>query len=88
MTPEASIALVESFWEEVWAACNPAAMDRFLTEDFIINSAGVDVSGPEDFKTWVASFQSRIADLRWETIDESSRESWRLCPASSRSTVN
>jgi predicted ester cyclase len=69
MTPEASIALVESFWEEVWAACNPAAIDRFVTEDFIITSAGVNVSGAEDFKNWVGSFQSRIADLRWETIE-------------------
>jgi predicted ester cyclase len=29
----------------------------------------VDITGPEDFKTWVAGFQSRIADLRWETIE-------------------
>jgi len=28
MTPEAAIALVDSFWEEVWAACNPSAVDR------------------------------------------------------------
>jgi len=39
MTPEASIALVESFWKEVWAACNPAAIDRFVTDDFIITTA-------------------------------------------------
>jgi hypothetical protein len=64
MTPEASIALVETFWDEVWAACNPAAIDRFVTEDFIITTAGVDVAGPEDFKAWVARFQSTIADLR------------------------
>ena len=47
MTPEAAIALVESFWEEVWAACNPSAVDRFVTEDFVITSAGVDVAGRE-----------------------------------------
>ena len=69
MTPEASIALVESFWDEVWAARNPAAIDRFVTEDFIITTAGVDVAGPEDFKVWVARFQSTIADLKWETIE-------------------
>lgn len=68
MTPEESIALVESFWQEVWVACNPAAIDGFVTEDFIITSAGVDVAGPEDFKAWVRGFQSKIADLRWETI--------------------
>src|SRR5277367_1753878 len=69
ITPEASVALVESFWGKVWAACDPAAIDRFVTEDFIITSAGVDITGPGDFKTWVAGFQSRIADLRWETIE-------------------
>ena len=34
MTPEASIALVESFWQEVWAACNPAAIDRFTGNSY------------------------------------------------------
>jgi predicted ester cyclase len=69
MTPEASIALVESFWEEVWAARNPAAIDRFVTEDFIITTAGVDVAGRENLKTWVAGFQSKIADLKIESIE-------------------
>ena len=69
MTPEASIALVETFWDEVWVACNPAAIDGFVTEDFLITTAGVDVAGLEDFKAWVARFQSTIADLKWETIE-------------------
>ena len=69
MTPEASIALVESFWEEVWAAGNPAAIDRFVTDDFIITTAGADVAGRDDFKTWVADFQSKIADLKIETVE-------------------
>ena len=69
MTPDASIAVVESFWEEVWAAANPGAIDRFVTDDFIFTSAGVDIVGPDDFKTWVAGFQSKIAELKWETIE-------------------
>jgi len=69
MTPAASIALVEAFWDEVWAACNPAAIDRFVTDDFIITTAGVDVAGAESFKAWVAAFQSTIADLKWETME-------------------
>ena len=60
MTPEAAIALVQSFMKEVWAACNPSAVDRFVTEDFVITSAGVDVAGRENFKAWVAGFQSKI----------------------------
>ena len=69
MTPVTSIALVESFWEQVWAAHNPEAIHRFVTEDFIFTTAGVEVAGPEDFKAWVAGFQSRISDLSWETIE-------------------
>ena len=68
MTPEAAVTLVESFWEEVWA-CDPSAVDRFVTDDFVITSAGVDVAGREEFKAWVAGFQSNIADLKWETIE-------------------
>jgi len=69
MTSDASIALVESFWEEVWAAANPGAIDRFVTDDFIFTSAGVDVVGPDEFKAWVAGFQAKIAELKWETIE-------------------
>jgi len=69
MTPEESVDLVESFWEEVWAARNPDAIHRFVTEDFIITTAGSDVTGPEDFTAWVAGFQATIADLKWETIE-------------------
>jgi ketosteroid isomerase-like protein len=69
MSPEATIAVVQSFWEEVWAACDPAAVDRFVTEDFVITSAGVDIAGRENFKAWVAGFQSKIDDLKIETIE-------------------
>ena len=69
MTPEAAIAVVQSFWEEVWAACDPAAVDRFVTEDFVITSAGVDIAGRENFKAWVGDFQSKITDLNMETIE-------------------
>ena len=67
MTPEAAIAVVESFWEEVWAACNPSAVDRFVTEDFVITSAGVDIAGRENFKAWVGNFQSKDRRPEMET---------------------
>ena len=69
MTPEASVALVNAFWDEVWAACNPSAIDGYVTDDFVITTAGVDVAGPAEFKAWVAAFQSTIDDLQWETIE-------------------
>ena len=69
MTPEESVSLVERFWDEVWRACNPDAIDQFVTDDFVITTAGVDVTGPENFKVWVADFQSTITELQWQTIE-------------------
>ena len=69
MTPEESVSLVERFWDEVWRACNPDAIDQFVTDDFVITTAGVDVNGPENFKVWVADFQWTIAELQWQTIE-------------------
>lgn len=57
--------LLLQFWEGVW---NPpydlALVDRLMTEDFVITSAGTDVAGREPFKIWIQNFQSKIADLR------------------------
>ena len=86
LTPEAAIAVVESFMEEVWAACNPSAVDRFVTEDFVITSAGVDVAGRENFKAWVAGFQSKIADLKWEPIETFSNADGSRVPSRFRVT--
>ena len=61
LTPEAAIAVVESFMEEVWAACNPSAVDRFVTEDFVITSAGVDVAGREPIETFANADGSRVS---------------------------
>jgi len=67
--PQESAALVERLWGEVWGACNPDAIDHFVTDDFVFTTAGVDAAGAEDFKAWVAAFQSTIADLKWETME-------------------
>ena len=64
-----AVAIVEAFWNEVWAGCNPEAVDRYVTEDFVITSGGVDITPRTAFKRWVAEFQSRIAGLEWETIE-------------------
>jgi hypothetical protein len=38
-----SVKIVEEFWERVWKARNPAAIDDFVIEDFVITTGGVDV---------------------------------------------
>ncbi len=62
--------LVLQFWENVW---NPPydlpLIDKLMTEDFTITSAGKDVSGRDEFKKWVAKFQEKAKGLRLENLE-------------------
>ncbi len=62
--PDARHSLLQ-FWEGVW---NPPydidLVDRLMTEDFVITSAGVDTEGRDAFKDWIRGFQSKVGDLR------------------------
>lgn len=70
-----SVDLVNYFWARVW---NPpydlAAIDRLVTEDFIITSAGKDICSRTAFKDWIANFQSKIDALRLIPIETFSNE--------------
>lgn len=70
MLPYSSSAeVVEAFWDEVWNAHNPEAVDDFVVEDFVLTNAGVRVEGRENFKAWVREFLGRVIDLRLEVIE-------------------
>jgi ketosteroid isomerase-like protein len=69
MEKQNAIALVDAFWRDVWQACNPAAVDRYVTEDFVITSAGAEIVGRERFKAWVAEFQTRVSGLEFDIIE-------------------
>lgn len=62
--------LVMQFWENVW---NPpydlSLIDKLMTEDFVITSAGKDVVGRDEFKKWVADFQEKAKGIRLENLD-------------------
>ena len=45
-----SVKIVEEFWERVWKARNPAAIDDFVIEDFVITTGSVDVVSRTKFK--------------------------------------
>ncbi|MFC5050748.1 redoxin domain-containing protein [Rubritalea spongiae] len=59
--------LVLQFWENVW---NPPydldLIDQLMTEDFVITSAGKDISGRDAFKEWVSKFQEKAKGIRLE----------------------
>jgi peroxiredoxin/predicted ester cyclase len=62
--------LLLQFWEGVW---NPpydvALVDRLMTEDFVLTTAGTEVKGREAFKQWIKTLQSQAADLRLTNRD-------------------
>ena len=62
--------MVLQFWENVW---NPpydlALIDKLMTEDFVITTAGNDIEGRKEFKSWVADFQKQAKGLRLENLE-------------------
>ncbi|OBA97749.1 SnoaL-like polyketide cyclase [Mycobacteriaceae bacterium 1482268.1] len=69
MSTEKSVNIVHAFWDEVWNAHDPAAADRFVTDDFVIVSGGEPIRGRENFKTWIAGFLAQVTDLHLEVIE-------------------
>ena len=64
-----AVKIVESFWADVWVARNPDAIDRYVVEDFVLTSGGVDIRTRDAFKQWARGFLSKILDLEFETIE-------------------
>jgi hypothetical protein len=64
-----SVSIVEDFWAAVWKARNPEATDRFVVDDFVITTGGVDIVTKARFKEWVRQFQAKISDLEFEVIE-------------------
>ena len=97
-----AVNIVEEFWERVWKARNPAAIDDFVVDDFVLTDAGVDVVSKRKFKEWASAFMAMINDLQFEVIETFQNEDgilpdpFRMSPAatsaassaSSSSTVN
>ena len=69
MSRENSVEIVHAFWDEVWNAHDPAAADRFVTDDFVIVTGGEAISGRENFKKWIEGFLAKLTDLHLEVIE-------------------
>ncbi|MGY2342649.1 ester cyclase [Pseudomonas sp. SDO5532_S415] len=86
MSTNHAVEIVERFWREVWQARDPQAAARFVAEDFVITSGGVEITGREQFIEWIGVFLSKIEDFRFGAIEtfqnaEGSRVAsrWKLC---------
>jgi hypothetical protein len=44
-----STETVTAFWEDVWNAHDPDAVDRFVDDDIVVEIGGREVSGENDF---------------------------------------
>jgi ketosteroid isomerase-like protein len=64
-----SVTIVASFWDEVWNAHDPAAVDRFVVDDFFIVSGGETIVGREQFKRWIEGFLAKVDDLHLEVVE-------------------
>ncbi len=69
-----SIEAVSAFLRDVWELGNPAAVDKYVAEDFVITTGGKDISSKAAFKAWVAEFQSKISDMRFEVVETIANE--------------
>ena len=69
MSTQKSVDIVHDFWDAVWNAHDPAAVDRFVTDDFVIVTGGESISGRENFKTWIAGFLAKLTDLHLEVVE-------------------
>lgn len=64
-----SVEIVHRFWNAVWNAHNPDAVDQFVTEDFVIINAGKEIRGRDNFKAWIADFLVRVTDLKLHVLE-------------------
>lgn len=74
MSSQNSVDIVHAFWEQVWNAHNPDAVDDFVVDDFVIVTGGVEITGRDAFKTWIAGFLESLSDLQLEVAESFQNE--------------
>jgi ketosteroid isomerase-like protein len=74
MSGKNSVDIVHAFWDEVWNAHDPEAIDKFVVDDFVIVSGGEEIAGRDDFKAWIAGFLAKVNDLHLEVVESFQNE--------------
>ncbi len=64
-----STEIVNAFWDDVWNAQEPDAVDRFVADDVIIEAGGREIAGRNDVKNWVTQFLDQVNDLHVDIIE-------------------
>ncbi|MCU1701751.1 MAG: snoaL-like polyketide cyclase family protein [Mycobacterium sp.] len=69
-----AVDIVHAFWDAVWNAHDPEAVDRFVVDDFLIVSGGEEISGRDNFKAWIAGFLAKVDDLHLDVAESFQNE--------------
>jgi hypothetical protein len=69
MSKRDSVRVVEEFWAAVWKARDPEAIDRFVVDEFVLTTGGVEVVSRAASKEWAGQFMGRITDLEFEVVE-------------------
>ena len=64
-----STEIVNAFWEDVWNAHAPDAVDKFVADDVVIEAGGQEFAGKDNVRNWVKQFLDRVDDLRVDIIE-------------------
>ena len=64
-----STEVVNAFWDDVWNAHAPDALDGLATDDIVVEAGGRKLSGKDGVKDWVRQFLEHVDDLHVDTIE-------------------
>jgi len=64
-----STEIVTAFWEDVWNAHEPDAVDRFVADDVVVEAGGKEISGKDNVKDWVRGFLDHVNELHVDTLE-------------------
>jgi steroid delta-isomerase-like uncharacterized protein len=61
--------IVIAFWDDVWNAHQPDAVDGLVADDIVVEAGGQEISGKDNVKDWVQGFLDRVNDLHVDNIE-------------------
>ena len=64
-----STEIVNKFWDDVWNAHAPDAVDTLVADDIVVEAGGREFSGKAGVKGWVEGFLDHVNDLHVDTIE-------------------
>ena len=61
--------IVDAFWDDVWNAHQPDAVDGLVADDIVVEAGGQEIAGKDNVKNWVQEFLDRVDDLHVDNIE-------------------